>query len=145
MLILDIDKSRKKNLCEDVICWFVANYLSRYKIEIIVEHKKLMEEGALGYCGVLGSTYRPREFIIEIDHRLKYEPYVTTLLHECQHIYQHCKGYLKIKGNKHLWKGKSVDDLEYSKQDHEIEAEYMEKVLFDQYSKYINRGGLTRF
>lgn len=144
MLILDIDKSRKKNLCEDVICWFVSKYLNRFNIEIIVEHKNLKKEKVLGYCGILGSTYRPREFLIEIDSRLGYGSYVTTLLHECQHIYQHCKGHLKIKGNKQLWKGKDISSLPYDVQEHEIEANYMENVLFLEYTKYLEGGGLTR-
>lgn len=144
MLILDIDKSKKKNLCEDVICWFVSKYLNRFNIEIIVEHKNLKKEKVLGYCGILGSTYRPREFLIEIDSRLGYGSYVTTLLHECQHIYQHCKGHLKIKGNKQLWKGKDISSLPYDVQEHEIEANYMENVLFLEYTKYLEGGGVDK-
>lgn len=141
MLILDIDKSRKKNLCEDVICWFVSKYLSRFNIEIIVEHKNLKQEGFWGYCGIVDSTYRARVFLIEIDPNLRYKSYVTTLLHECQHIYQHCKGHLKIKGNKQLWKGKDLSSTPYDVQEHEIEANYMENVLFLEYTEYLEGGG----
>lgn len=145
MLVLDINKSRKRNLCEDIICWFVSKYLNRFNIKIIVEHKNLKKEGVLGYCGILGSTYRAREFLIEIDPKQGYESYSTTLLHECQHIYQHCKGYLTIKGNKQLWKGKDISSLPYDVQEHEVEANYMENVLFLEYTEYLEQGGgLTR-
>ncbi|MEK9697415.1 MAG: hypothetical protein VW270_16750, partial [Candidatus Poseidoniales archaeon] len=61
--------------CEDVVLWFVANYLPRHKIDIYVNHRGLLREGVFGWCTVLDSDSRPREFEIEIHNKLNVDDY----------------------------------------------------------------------
>jgi hypothetical protein len=88
-----------KRLCKDVVTWFVSKYLPRYKLEIEVLHRGLKRDGVVGWCDVAGETYKPREFLIELDTYLNKETYVRTLLHECVHIQQFVSGELKLKAS----------------------------------------------
>jgi hypothetical protein len=88
-----------KRLCKDVVTWFVSKYLPRYKLEIEVLHRGLKRDGVVGWCDVAGETYKPREFLIELDTYLDKETYVRTLLHECVHIQQFVSGELKLKAS----------------------------------------------
>lgn len=137
MLILDIDKSRKRNLCEDIICWFVSKYLNRFTIEIVVEHKNLKNDGVLGYCGIIGSTYRPREFLIEIHNRLNGDDYIKILLHELHHVHQHIRGDLKNKKGINYWKGIDCSHLNYEELPWEIDARKKEEELYEEYQSYL--------
>ena len=96
--------------CEDVVLWFVANYLPRHKIDIYVNHRGLLREGVFGWCTVLDSDSRPREFEIEIHNRLDHEKYTKTLLHELWHVFQHVKGHLRDKRGKRLWRHRPHGD-----------------------------------
>jgi hypothetical protein len=129
-----------KRLCEDVVTWFVSEYLSRYKLDLEIVHRGLKREGALGYCDVSEETYRPRSFLIEIDTYLDKKDYVTVLLHELYHVFQFVKGELKVKSSKRYFKGECVEDLEYWKQPHEIFAHWYENLL---YQEYCQERGLT--
>tara|TARA_B100002019_G_scaffold256244_1_gene239480 strand:- start:156 stop:365 length:210 start_codon:yes stop_codon:yes gene_type:complete len=60
--------------------------------------------------------------------------YTQTLLHELWHVYQHVKGNLKDKRGKRLWKGIDHTETDYSDQPWEIEAQNMEKVLYEWYA-----------
>lgn len=122
-----------KRLCEDVVCWFVSKYVSRYKLEIEVLHRGMKREGFLGLCDVAGSTTRPREFLIEIDTHLDKETYVKTLIHEMIHLLQWVKGDLKLKASKKYYKGECVEDFDYWEQKHEIEAHSKETILYQEY------------
>ena len=119
--------------CEDVVAWFIGKYLPRHKIDIIVNHRGLLREGVHGWCTVLDCDWRPRDFEIELHNRLNVEDYVSTLLHELWHIYQHVKGNLKDKGSKRFWKGIDHTETDYSDQPWEVEAYEMEKKLFNEY------------
>ena len=116
--------------CEDVVLWFVANYLPRHKIDIYVNHRGLLREGVFGWCTVLDSDSRPREFEIEIHNRLDNEKYTKTLLHELWHVFQHVKGHLRDKRGKRLWRGIDHTETDYSDQPWEMEALKMEDVLY---------------
>jgi hypothetical protein len=124
-----------KRLCKDVVTWFVSKYLSRYKLEIEVLHRGLKREHALGWCDVTGETYKPREFLIELDTYLDKETYAIVLLHELYHLKDFCLGNLKIKSCKRYYKGKCVEDLEYLHQPHEIAARWNERILYQEYLK----------
>jgi protein involved in sex pheromone biosynthesis len=124
-----------KRLCEDVVSWFIAKYLPRHKLEIEVLHRGLKREGALGFCDVAGETYKPRNFLIEMDTHLDKKTYVTVLIHEMYHVLQFVKGELKLKSSKRYFKGECVEDLEYLEQPHEIQAHYYERILYYQYLK----------
>ena len=94
-----------KNRCQNVVNWFIAKYLPRHKIDIVVNHRGLAREGVYGWCTVLDSNSRPREFEIELHNKMDVELYIQTLLHELWHVYQHVMGNLKDKYGKRLWKG----------------------------------------
>lgn len=122
-----------KKLCKSVVNWFVCEYLPRYKLDILVLHRGLKREGVYGYCDVSGSTYKPREFLIELDTYMKKDDYIKTLCHELVHILQWVKGDLKLKSSKKYFRGECVEDLEYREQPHEIFARFYEGILYNQY------------
>ena len=124
-----------KRLCKDVVTWFVSKYLPRYKLEIEVLHRGLKREHALGWCDVTGETYKPREFLIELDTHLDKETYAIVLLHELFHCKQFITGELKLKSCKRYYKGECVEDLEYLHQPHEIAARWNERILYQEYLK----------
>jgi hypothetical protein len=124
-----------KRLCEDVVTWFIAKYLPRHKIEIEVLHRGLKKEGAWGFCDVAGETYRPRNFLIELDTYLDKKTYATVLIHELIHLQQWVKEELKLKASKRYFRGECVEDLEYLEQPHEIQAHYYENILYQSYLK----------
>jgi protein involved in sex pheromone biosynthesis len=131
-----------KTLCEDVVSWFISKYLPRHKLEIEVLHRGLKREQALGFCDVAGETYKPRNFLIEMDTHLDKKTYATVLIHEMYHVLQFVKGELKLKASKRYFKGECVEDLEYLEQPHEIQAHYYERIL---YYQYLKDRGLTNF
>lgn len=123
--------SRKR--CEDIVMWFVAKYLPRHKIDIRINHRGLKRECVLGWCSVIDSNSRPRDFEIELQNGMDICSYAETLLHELWHVYQHVKGNLKDKRGKRLWKGIDHTDTDYSDQPWEIEALQMESKLLKEY------------
>ena len=101
----------------DIVEWFVNEYLSPYKLEINVHHRRLVKrDGVFGWAWVAGCEKKPREFEIEIHNLLTPEDYATTLLHELWHVYQHVKRTLQC----------------------EEEAYSMEKVLVKKYNNLTN-------
>jgi hypothetical protein len=126
-----------KRLCEDVVCWFVSKYLPRHKLDIEVFHRGLNREGVLGYCDVAGETYKPRDFLIEVNTYLDKKTYITVLLHELVHLHQFVTGELKLKASKKYFKGECVEDLEYWEQPHEIQAHHKENILYEEYLTHL--------
>jgi hypothetical protein len=98
-----------------------------------VLHRGLRREQSYGYCSVAGNIYVPREFLIEIDPKLDLELYTKTILHELVHLRQWVKGLLKERKGKMFYKDKTFEDLEYWQYPHEIEAHYLEEVLYEDY------------
>jgi len=127
-----------KRRCTDIVEWFVENYLPRYKLDIIVNHRGLMREGVYGWCTVMDSNSRPREFEIELHNKMDEKLYTQTLLHELWHVYQHVKGNLKDKRGKRLWRGIDHTETDYSKQPWEVEARALETTLYCKYHGYLN-------
>jgi hypothetical protein len=123
----------RKRRCESVIEWFITKYLPRHHIYIEVLHRGLRREQSYGYCSVAGDTYRPREFLIEIDPKLDIELYTKTIIHECVHLQQWVKGALKERRGKMFYKDKTFDDLEYWDYPHEVEAHHLEEVYYMDY------------
>ena len=119
--------------CEDIVLWFVAKYLPRHKIDIRINHRGLKREGVVGWCSVIDSDSRPRDFEIELQNGMNIFLYTETLLHELWHVYQHVKGNLKDKRGKRLWKGIDHTETDYSDQPWEIEALQMESKLLKEY------------
>ena len=119
--------------CEDAVNWFMAKYLPRHKIEIVVNHRGLLRENVFGWCSVMDCNYRPREFEIEVHNRLNPEDYLKTLFHELWHVYQHVMGNLKDRHGKRLWRGIDYSETDYSEQPWEIEAHSRELELYLEY------------
>jgi hypothetical protein len=123
----------RKRRCEDTVRWFLNKHLPRHHITVEVLHRGLRREQSYGYCSVAGDIYRPREFLIEIDPKLDLELYTKTILHELVHLRQWVKGLLKERRGKMFYKDKTFEDLEYWQYPHEIEAHYLEEVLYEDY------------
>jgi hypothetical protein len=128
-----------KRRCEDVVTWFIAKYFPRHKLEIEILHRGLRREGVLGYCDVAGETYRPREFLIELDTYMCEEMYIKTLLHELTHLRQWVTGSLRMRRGKMCYGKECVENYEYWYQPHEIEAREQEETLYIKYLTEKNR------
>lgn len=134
MLYLDITGyNARRRRCNSVVSWFLSKYLPRHHIMVEVHHRGLRREQSYGYCSVAGDVYRPREFLIEVDPKLDIELYTKTILHELVHLRQWVKGLLKERRGKMLCNDKTFDNLDYWEYPHEIEAHYLEEVLYEDY------------
>ena len=89
-----------KKLCEDVTSWFLNKYYPRHKIDVDIVHRGLRRENVLGYCDVIGRSYRPRHFLIELQTDMCKELYIKTLLHELTHLAQWVDGSLRFTHGK---------------------------------------------
>ena len=123
----------RKSVCTDVASWFLNKFLPRHKIYVEILHRSLKRDGVYGWCDILGESYRPREFLIELHTHMDEELYVKTLLHELVHLRQWVTGTLRAKRGKMYYDGTNVGDIEYWEQPHEIEAREQEVILYQQY------------
>lgn len=122
-----------KRLCEDVSVWFLNKFLPRHKIEVEIIHRGLKREAVYGYCDVVGETYRPREFLIELQTHMNEEMYIKTLLHELVHLRQWVMGSLRVRYGKMCYCKEPVEKYDYWHQPHEIEAREQEETLCVEY------------
>ena len=122
-----------KRVCEDVTSWFLNKYFPRHKITVEILHRGLKREGVNGYCDHVGESYRPREFLIEIDTYLDEELYIKTLLHELTHLRQWVVGSLRVRYGKMCYCKEPVEIYDYWHQPHEIEAREQEETLYLEY------------
>ena len=129
-----------KKLCEDVTSWFLNKYFPRHKITLDIVHRGLKREAVYGYCDTTEETYRPRNFLIELDTYMDKELYVKTLLHELTHLKQWMDGLLRFRHGKLCYSKVPVENWEYWYQPHEIEAREMEEQL---YHSYLIENGLV--
>jgi len=123
----------RKLLCEDVTSWFLNRFLPRHKINLEILHRGLKRECVNGYCDYVGQSYRPRDFLIELDTHMDEETYIRTLLHELVHLRQWVMGSLRAKGGKMYYGKECMEDYEYWHQPHEIEAREQEETLCLEY------------
>ena len=128
----------RKSICEDTSSWFLNKFLPRHKIYVEILHRGLKREGVYGWCNILGETYRPREFLIELHSHMDQEDYIKTLLHEFVHVRQWVTGTLCTKRGKMYYQSVHVGDLDYEDQLHEIEAQEHEKILYHEYMNEIS-------
>jgi len=134
MFILEVNGyGYRKRVCEDVTAWFMNKFLPRHKIEVEILHRGLRREGAYGYCDYVGESYRPREFLIELNTYMDEELYIKTLLHELTHLRQWVKGSLRQKRGKMYYGPHKIEDYEYWYMPHEIEAREQEETLYLDY------------
>jgi hypothetical protein len=122
-----------KRLCTNVTTWFLNRFLPRHKIELEILHRGLKREGVYGYCDIAGETYRPREFLIELDTYMNEELYTKTLLHELVHLRQWVLGSLRMKRGKMCYGKECVEDVDYWEKGHEVEAREQEETLYLEY------------
>ena len=122
-----------KILCEDITSWFLNNFFPRHKIDVEIVHRDLKEEQVRGYCDVVGCSYRPRDFLIELDTYMTKELYIKTLFHELTHMGQWIDGKLRFRNGKMRYCQEPVENYDYEHQPHEIEARKMENILYDLY------------
>ena len=122
-----------KRICEDVASWFLNKFLPRHKIYVEIVHRGLKREHVYGWCDYTGDSYRPREFMIEIDTYMDKELYIKTLLHELVHLQQWVTGTLRAKRGKRYYGSVNVEELDYEDQPHEIEARTQEVTLYLEY------------
>jgi hypothetical protein len=127
----------RKRTCEDVTSWFLNKFFPRHKITVDIVHRGLKRESVYGYCDVVGETYRPRDFLIEMDTWMNEEMYIKTLLHELVHLRQWVVGSLRQKRGKMYYGKECVEDIEYWYQPHEIEAREQEETLYVEYIKEV--------
>ena len=132
-----------KRRCEQIVTWFVNEYLPRHKVTINIDHKGLLRERVFGWAWVVPPDHRPREFEVEVHNRLSPKLYTETLLHELWHVYQHVTGILKDKYNKRHWKGIDHSETDYDDQPWEKEAHKMEKILYKKYTSYLTTNSLS--
>ena len=119
-----------KILCEDVTSWFLNNFFPRHKITVEIVHRGLKRDGVNGYCDVVGESYRPRHFLIELDTHMNRDLYIKTLLHELTHLKQWVVGSLRSRYGKLCYSKIPVENWEYWYQPHEIEAREEEERLY---------------
>ena len=118
-----------KRLCTDILQWFCAEYMPRYKIEIDVHHCGLKYDDSYGFCDVIDGFRRPREFKISLQSRMSKHDYTTTLLHEMVHVHQWVTGTLTSKCSRMHYKGEEINRDDYDNQPHEIDARNKEHLL----------------
>jgi hypothetical protein len=81
----------------------------------------------------VGESYRPREFLIELNTYMCEELYIKTLLHELVHLRQWVVGSLRIRYGKLCYSKEPVERYDYWHQPHEIEAREQEETLYLEY------------
>jgi hypothetical protein len=123
----------RKRTCEDVTTWFLNKFFPRYRIHVHILHRGLKREEVYGYCDVTSESYRPRDFLIELDTYMDQELYIKTLLHEFVHLQQWVTGSLRNKRGKRYYNSINVEEIEYWDQPHEIEARKREEILYVEY------------
>ena len=85
MHCIEVIPEGSKIACEDVVDWFLMEYLSDFGIDLTVEHMDLSDEGVTGWC----MKTNPSEYVIQIHNGLTDDEYTSTILHELYHVYQH--------------------------------------------------------
>ena len=123
----------RKRLCEDVTSWFLNRFFPRHKITVDIVHRGLNRECVYGYCDVVGETYRPRHFLIELNTHMDEELYIKTLLHELTHVRQWVVGSLRLRSGKMYYGKECMENVDYWEQAHEIEAREQEETLYVEY------------
>jgi hypothetical protein len=123
----------RKRVCENVTSWFLNRFFPRHKITVDIVHRGLNRECVYGYCDVVGETYRPRHFLIELNTHMDQELYIKTLLHELVHLRQWVVGSLRLRSGKMYYGKECMENVDYWEQAHEIEAREQEETLYVEY------------
>ena len=125
----------KSTTAEMVVNFCVERLMPRMKtLDICIELSNDMDH-ADGYC----LAVNPREFVIEVDSRLKGDDFITALTHEMVHVKQYARGETKDvntftkswKGDEYISMYSTVD--EYMALPWEAEAYQLQEVLCNEY------------
>jgi len=130
-------------LVREVVQFYHEKELSRYtaiQLEIKLS-KGLVEEYGMYGCCCPETTYRPREFEIEVEKTLSYEELIKTMLHELIHVKQYVKGELVEERagsacGATTWKKKDHTKTPYSKQPWERQAFKNEEKLYQDFMSH---------
>ena len=122
-----------KKLCEDITSWFINEFYPRHNIDVEIVHRGLKRDQVVGYCDVIGSSYRPRHFLIELQTHMSEELYTKTLFHELTHLGQWVDRKLRFRHGKMRYCQEPVENYDYQDQPHEIEARKEEIRLYEMY------------
>jgi hypothetical protein len=127
----------KRTTAEMVVNFCIERLMPRMKsLDICVQLSNDMEH-ADGYCLAVDR----REFVIEVDSRLKGDDFITALTHEMVHVKQYARGETKdVNTFTKSWKGEeyiaaysTVD--EYMALPWEAEAYELQEVLCNEYKQ----------
>ena len=115
-------------------------------VEIKLIPRLLEKEEVYGDSIYEDDNWRPREFTIQADSKLKLRRLLETIAHEMVHVKQFAKGEMVdvVRANKIRWHGVDFDDEDksYYDQPWEIEAHGRECGLFIQWAEYHKIGHL---
>jgi hypothetical protein len=127
----------KRTTAEMVVNFCIQRLMPRMKtLDICVQLSNDMEH-ADGYCLAVDS----REFVIEIDSRLKGDDFITALTHEMVHVKQYARGETKdVNMFTKAWKGDEFISMystvdEYMALPWEKEAYELQEVLCNEYKQ----------
>ena len=125
----------KRTTAEMVVNFCIERLMPRMKtLDICIELSSDMDH-ADGYC----LAVNPREFVIEIDSRLKGDDFITALTHEMVHVKQYARGETKdVNTFTKSWKGDEYISMystidEYMALPWEAEAYQLQEVLCNEY------------
>ena len=111
----------------------MSQFFPRHHVSVDIIHRGLKKDQVLGYCDVVGPSYRPRHFLIELQTDMSRELYIKTLFHELTHVAQWIRGDLRFRHGKMSYCQQSVEDIVYEDRGHEIEAREEEERLYVMY------------
>ena len=125
----------KRTTAEMVVNFCIERLMPRMKtLDICVQLSNDMDH-ADGYCLAVDN----REFVIEIDSRLKGDDFITALTHEMVHVKQYARGETKdVNTFTKSWKGDEYISMystidEYMALPWEAEAYQLQEVLCNEY------------
>ena len=121
-----------KKLCEDATSWFLNKYYPRHKIDVDIVHRGLKRESVLGYCDVIGRSYRPRYFLIELQSDMYRELYIKIFA-RTDSPGTVGRWFSAVSAWKNVLLSEPVENYDYKDQPHEIEARDSEIILYDLY------------
>lgn len=114
--------------------------MQNLEVNIKLVPRLLEKEEVYGDSTWEDNNWRPREFTIQADSKLKLRRLLETIAHEMVHVKQFAKGEMVdvVRANKIRWQGQYFDDkdAEYYDQPWEIEAHGREVGLFVRWCEY---------
>lgn len=130
-------------LVEALVRFAKSRLFPRHKVQITVELRKFggLEHDISGWCNWDEDNVRPRSFVLEVNTNQNIDAFIKTVLHEMVHVKQYVTDELKeryLPRRKLFWKGADHSSTKVSEAPWEIEAYYMEEVLYHEYQEYLN-------